>query len=73
MVSYIGYKSRQVKGTVKSDQTTQRDVELNPAVLEGDLIEAIGDRVTSAYISPVSAFGTRVTELARIPTVGSQI
>jgi hypothetical protein len=69
-VSYIGYKSRQVKVTVKSDQTTQYEVELDPAMFEGDLIEAVGDRVTAADISPVSAFGTRVTELARIPTVG---
>lgn len=70
VVSYIGYKNHKVKVRVESDQTAQYEVELDPAVLEGDLIESVAEHTTSADISPVSAFGTRVTELARIPTVG---
>jgi hypothetical protein len=39
-------------------------------LIEGDEIEVIAKRVSPTEMTPVGSFGTRVTELARIPTVG---
>ena len=68
--SYIGYETRTVTVEIRSGDTVTRDVELEPLTLQADGIEAIGKRVSPADITPVGSFGTRVTELARIPAVG---
>lgn len=68
--SYIGYESRSVQVVVIRGETARIVIELEPAELMGEEIEAIGERVAPTEVTPVSAFGTRVTELARIPTVG---
>ena len=68
--SYIGYASRSVQVVVIQGETARIVIELEPAELMGEEIEAIGERVAPTEVTPVSAFGTRVTELARIPTVG---
>ena len=68
--SYIGYESMSIKTTVQPGQTSTYLVELTPITLEGDEIETVGKRLSPTEIAPVGSFGIRVTELARIPTVG---
>ena len=68
--SYIGYGSRSVLVAIESVETERIVIELDPVELTGEAIEVIGDPVAPTEVTPVSAFGTRVTELARIPTVG---
>ena len=68
--SYIGYESKSVKVEVSAGQTASYNIELTPIALEIEEIQAVGKRVSPADITPVGSFGTRVTELARIPTVG---
>ncbi len=68
--SYIGYESKSVKVEISADQTASYNIELTPIALEIEGIEAVGKRVSSTDITPVGSFGIRVTELARIPTVG---
>ncbi len=68
--SFIGYTSRSVDVVIESVETARVVIELDPVELTIDEIEVVGDRVATTELTPVSAFGTRVTELARIPTVG---
>lgn len=68
--SFIGYTSRSVDIVIESVETARVVIELDPVALTIDEIEVVGDRVATTELTPVSAFGTRVTELARIPTVG---
>lgn len=68
--SFIGYASRSVEIVIQSVETAKVVIELDPVELTIDEIEVVGDRVAATELTPVSAFGTRVTELARIPTVG---
>ncbi|MDP6039315.1 MAG: TonB-dependent receptor, partial [Candidatus Latescibacteria bacterium] len=68
--SYVGYESRSIVANVKLGETARLVIELEQAALMGEEIEAVGERVAPTELTPVSAFGTRVTELARIPTVG---
>ncbi len=68
--SYIGYESRSIKVEIQPGKTASYNVELTPVALEFDEIETVGKRVSPTDITPVGSFGTRVTELARIPTVG---
>jgi len=69
-ISYIGYDSHQLQVDVKAGLTTEPEVELDPVTFERAELIAEGKRVAPTDISPVGSFGTRVTELARIPTVG---
>ena len=68
--SFIGYTSRSVEIEIDLVETEKLVIELEPVELTIDEIEVVGDRVAPTEVTPVSAFGTRVTELARIPTVG---
>ncbi len=70
LASFIGYTSRSVEIAMASAETEKLVIELEPVDLTIDEIEVVGERVAPTEVTPVSAFGTRVTELARIPTVG---
>lgn len=68
--SYVGFEDLTERVTVRARQTTELRAELDPVLIEGDEIEVVGKRVSPTEMTPVGSFGTRVTELARIPTVG---
>jgi ferric enterobactin receptor len=68
--SYVGYDDLTEVVRITLDQTAELLAELPPVMISGDEIEVIGKRVSPTEMTPVGSFGTRVTELARIPSVG---
>jgi hypothetical protein len=68
--SYVGYEDLTERVSIKAGQTAELRAELGPVLIQGDDIEVIGERVSPTEMTPVGSFGTRVTELARIPSVG---
>jgi hypothetical protein len=68
--SYIGFETYAENVRVRPGETADLQIELLVAEIRGDDIEVIGERVSPTDMTPVGSFGTRVTELARIPTVG---
>ena len=69
--SFIGFETKSRSVRVTGGETARIEVELDPIVLEGEEIVATGRHVTPGEITTVGGFGTRVTELARLPSVGS--
>ena len=70
MISFIGYDRKTIAVTVGAGESIRHSFELEPILIEGEMIESVGERVSTTEVTHVGGFGTRVTELARIPTVG---
>ena len=68
--SYIGYEMVSMVARVRVGETVDFQADLLVATIEGDDIEVIGERVSPTEMTPLGSFGTRVTELARMPSVG---
>ena len=68
--SYVGYETKTQRINLSPDEAIHNNVELDPSTIEIDGIESVAKRVSPTDITPVGSFGTRVTELARIPAVG---
>ena len=68
--SYVGYETKTQRVNLSPGEAIHYNVELDPSTIEIDGIESVARRVSPTDITPVGSFGTRVTELARIPAVG---